>query len=505
MNGSWNDVSQLPDGDGARAPRRSTSGAHRCAAWIAVTLATLVSCRGDWLLPDTGVDVELGAESAAAVEAEMGIVSHAESQALVEAIGRKLVAALEKPTFEYRFAVVDQPESNAFALPGGHIYVSRGLLSLVVSEAELAGVIAHEIQHVERRHSVKRMQKSRRLGVLSLPGRAAAGIISDDLARLVGAPFELVAAGYSRDQETESDVLGQALCARAGYEPAALARILDRMEVFESIGSEEKRRASFFDSHPTTDDRVARLTRDGRALTVAEGAAICANEGELFARLAGLSIGEDPRHGFVRGSAFLHPTFDLYLEFPKDWRVENSPSSVTAVAPNQRGVVVLGVVGEGEPADLATHAEQCAKELEKEYGVKPEERRATTTGGVPAHALIVTDASGEEPTHIYFLWIAYDGIIFQVIGLSTAAQRPLLRAAIDSIRPLTRDELASTHRRSLEVVTATASETLADLGVRTENSWSTQATAVANGLDAALPLREGQPIKIARTRSLSDP
>ncbi len=130
--------------------------------------------------------------------------------------------------FAYRFTVVDQLEPNAFAVPGGYVYVSRGLLALAKSEDEIAGVIAHEIQHVERRHSVKQMRKEFGLGLLALPGQLVGGIVSEDLAALAGKPFEAVAAGYSRDQEREADTLGQPLAAAAGYDPKAMAaRVTD--------------------------------------------------------------------------------------------------------------------------------------------------------------------------------------------------------------------------------------------------------------------------------------
>jgi predicted Zn-dependent protease len=309
---------------------------------VAAAVLSLIAtgCLSNWILPSTNVDSELGAETAKQIETEIGLSAHPAGTALVSGLGAKLVSALQPASFDYRFAILDQPEPNAFAAPGGFIYVSRGLLALATSEDELGGVIGHEIQHVERRHSVKQMQKDRRLGLLALPGRLVAGIISDDLANLVGAPFELVAAGYSRGQETEADTLGQALCARVGYQPAALAAILDRMERFDSIGAAGVRRATFFDSHPSTPDRVTNLTRNAKDLPLGERAPLVPDRDAFLATLDGLMIGADPRSGIVQDRTVVHAGLGCRVEMPAGWTIRTARDSIAAIAPAQDGVAV---------------------------------------------------------------------------------------------------------------------------------------------------------------------
>ena len=461
------------------------------AACLPMLLAACVA------LPSPEVDRQLGSEAAQSVEQDIGLIDDQAPNAYLDRVGQRVANALPGRQFSYRFTVVDQLEPNAFAVPGGYVYVSRGLLALAESEDELAGVIAHEIQHVERRHSVRQMRKEFGLGLLALPGQLVGGIISDDLSALAGKPFEAVAAGYSRDQEREADTLGQPLAAAAGYDPQAMARILQRMERFIGTLSNDKRAPSFFDSHPTTPERVGTLLKRAETIKPGPAAPIAADSAAFFRRLDGLLIGQNPAEGVVRNEAYLHPDLGFRLAFPKGWEVQNSRTAVAAMAPDKKGVVVFGIAGKGEPADLPKIAARFSDKLARQYGAKPEQITGTTAGGLPAHAVVVTDASGGEPAHLYFLWLVMRGTVYQLIGMGPGSERAQVKAMADSLRPLTAAERASITELRLRIATARAGEDLPALSKRSRGALPTPMLAAMNGLPDDARFKGGEWVKVA--------
>lgn len=462
---------------------------------IPAALAALLlsACVG---MPSPEVDRRLGEETAKTVAEDIGLVDDKDLTAYVEAVGRRVAAAVPGKQFAYRFAVVDQAEPNAFAAPGGYIYVSRGLLALTRSEDELAGVLAHEIQHVERRHSVRQMKKEVALGLLALPGVVVGGIVSDDLAALAGKPFEAVAAGYSRDQEREADTLGQPVAAAAGYDPLAIAAILARMERFIETLTDEKRAPTFFDSHPTTPERVATLTTRAGEIAAAKQPPIAAGEPAYLKRLDGLLVGANPAEGVVQGAVFLHPELGFRLAFPKGWAIENSRAAVAAMAPKKDGVAVFGIAGKGEAADLPKIAAAFEEKLARKYRTKPKNLEGATAGGMPARAVVVTDASGKEPVHLYFLWIAMRGTVYQMIGIAPDSQRAVVRGIADSLRPLGEAERASLTELRLRIVPARPGEDLSAVSKRAGGGMAIAPLAAMNGLDAKAKFRGGEPVKV---------
>lgn len=460
----------------------------------ASALALLSACA---TLPSPEVDRKLGEETAKTVEEQIGLIDDKALNDYLERVGQRVASALPSRQFTYQFSVVDQIEPNAFAVPGGYVYVSRGLLALAKSEDEIAGVLAHEIQHVERRHSVKQMRKEFGLGLLALPGVIVGGIVSEDLATLAGKPFEAVAAGYSRDQEREADTLGQPLAAAAGYDPRAMATILDRMERFIGTLTHEKRAPSFFDSHPTTPERVGTLNQRAAGIKPAPARPVAPNEAAFYKRLDGLLVGTNPSEGLVRDEAFLHPDLGFRIVFPKGWSVDNTHTAVAALSPDKKGVAVLGVAGKGTAEDLPKIAAAFSDKLAKKYRTKPSEVMGTTAGGLPARAIYVTDASGKEPMHLYFLWIVLKGNVYQMIGIGPESHRPLVKGVADSLRPLTDAERKSITEMRLRVVTAKAGESLEALSKRSNGALAVPVLAAMNGLPERAAFRGGELVKVA--------
>jgi len=465
-----------------------------------IFLGLFVSGCGTVLQP-VEKDKELGDELAPHVEAYMGVSTDAERTANLQQIGQRLVEVNPDQTFDYQFALLDQWVPNAFALPGGYIYISRGLLALSNNEDELACVVGHEIIHVCRRHSARQMAKARVPTLFALPGAmiSGGGVVSQSLGNLLMAPAAVVGGAYlaahSRQDEFEADQYGQHLAADAGYDPVALAPILARLGDFSQAYTGEKRIPGFFDTHPSTPDRVGRVKRDASNIQWQRQPGVTANSDEYLKGLDGLLVGENPAMGVIQDGNLLHPELDLFITLPEDWKAVNTRQALFAVAPQMDGLLVMGIAGKGtDPEQAAT---QFAEALDREIRTKPDESRSAQVGNLPAHLLTYTNDRGKEPVHMHFLWVAYRGALYQFVGLAPERYRPVLRETALSFRPLNAEEKASIRETRLRVVPARADETLQQLSQRSANVLDVKITAVVNGLDENETLKEGQLVKIA--------
>ncbi|MHC4697188.1 MAG: M48 family metalloprotease [Planctomycetota bacterium] len=463
---------------------------------------SLTSCRtppSEWLLQPVEADRKLGAKVSRQVKEQIGIVDDPELTSYLDAVGQRLTSQIADQRFDYRFQIVDQQEPNAFAAPGGYVYVSRGLLSLANAEDELANVLGHEISHVGRRHTAKQLAKGIAPKLLSLPGKAVGRVVSRDLGRLLNAPVSVFGtafiASYSRRDELEADDLGQQLAAKAGYDPTALAAILNRIENHEQLQTGTRRRASFFDTHPTTPRRVAGITAHAETVERTPQPGIAPEHAEFLQRLDGLLVGDNPANGVFHGQTFLHPALDFRIEFPVGWTTMNAPQAVGAVAQKRDGLVFVGVLGKGTDPEQIGRA--FANSLAEEFGARPSRSESVEVGPLPGYLVTLTDDSGSEPMHMHFLWVACRGLIYQMIGLAPERYRDTLRRTALSFRPLTGEERSSIKQIRLRIVAATDGERLRQLSKRTGNVWDLGETAIANGIDSTEPLGAGQLIKIA--------
>ena len=253
----------------------------------------------------------------------------------VDQVGQNLARAAVLPEVGFSFTVLNNPVVNAFALPGGFVYVTRGLLVLAGNEAELASVLAHEIGHITARHAAQRHKRAAERAVQPgaakppAPGKAAGSEMAER-AEDAGSYVQ----GYSREQEIEADTLGIGYLTRAGYDPAAMPNFLTRLDAHARLQAElmgvpqdQADRMSFTATHPRTADRVA-----AAALLAGEvaGAALGLGEERYLRQIDGILYGDDPDQGFVRGREFLHPKLKFRFEVPAGFHLFNSTARVIA-------------------------------------------------------------------------------------------------------------------------------------------------------------------------------
>lgn len=260
--------------------------------------------------------------------------------AYVAAIGGRLAANSELPDLNFRFTVLDSDIVNAFALPGGYIYVTRGLVALANSEAELASVLAHEIGHVTGRHTAQRYNQA--IG-LSLGGAILGAAIGNQVASdLLQQGAQLYLLGYSRGQEYEADQLGIRYLVRTGYDPYAEADFLQSLENHAALeahlsGQENGRSSEFFSTHPQTTKRAREAVDAARASGVPVESRPRLRD-RFLEQIDGLIFGGSPEHGYIRGQTFAHPELRFQFTAPRELRLVNQPDAV--IAKGQSGIQV---------------------------------------------------------------------------------------------------------------------------------------------------------------------
>ncbi len=445
-------------------------------------------------------EIAVGRSAAQQVEREMGLVRDPELVAYVRALGSRLAALSPRKDLAYDFNVVDMAEANAFALPGGHIYVSRGLLAISNSEDELANVIGHEIGHVAARHHAQRQTRQQQVGMLSALGTLAAAVVGGaEAAQGVGQLSQIAGGGYlaahSRDEERQADEIGQALAANAGWDPTGMARFLNTLEHETTLKLGHARRPGFLDTHPATPERVESAWARARRLARTPARPIARDRAAYLAKLDGLVVDEDPAGGLFEDTLFRQPELNFRVSFPSGWRTSNSPNAVAAAAPDQSALIQLVIAAKGSDPRAAAQ-----KDLAKQ-DVPVVSHGPVSISGLGGYQVRLSQPSEQGKIGGLFTWIAHDGRIYRLECIAAEARfarfTPLCERTTRSFRPLDGADRGKIRAHVLRIETARPDESLARLGERTGNVWSPERTAVANGMGKALALPSDRLLKIA--------
>lgn len=444
-------------------------------------------------------DQQLGEKSAKQVEMMMGLYPDSVVNDYVDRIGSRLTNALGPSPFEFKFFVVDMAEPNAFALPGGYIYVSRGLLSLVNEEDELVGVMGHEMIHVTKRHSVKQMKKSILPSILMLPGALVGGLVNEDLGNVINAPIslgsELFLMNYSRRQEKEADLFGVELASEAGYNPTKLAIILNHLsEEVENLTGEAEQK-SYFSSHPFTPKRVDDLNKHAQSLSWKVVAPIASDKQSLFEILRGMYVGSNPEQGIFDENKFLHPELNLSIQFPEKWKTVNVPVAVGAFEEDGNAQIILTLEDKFSSADSA--ANTFALKYEKMTEKKPLKNEPVLINGLKARHVSIREKNDETTVLLHSWWIHKDSLLLNVIGASLPHFEKEILDVLNSLNNLSETEKIKITGLKLNFAEANTGESIADFCQRTSNAWSVDETAIMNGIDKSKALQKGQLLKIA--------
>lgn len=438
----------------------------------------------------------IGAQEHPKILAEFGgAYQDPELNAYVNRIGDELVSISEQPDLDFTFTVLDTPIVNAFALPGGYVYVTRGLVELANDEAELAGVMAHEIGHVTARHSAERYGSNvaatiANIGVAILAGGQAAQASSTATA--------LALQSYSRDQELEADTLGVRYLARNSYDPEAMASFLESLQAHSRLEAELAGKAGAADqfnimqTHPRTSDRIEQAIQRASAIQVANPQRL---RDRFLQRLDGTVYGDSRQQGFVRGNAFLHPVLRFAFEAPRGFRLTNTPSAVVGASPGgARMVFDGGGKFTGTMPDYVSDQWARGSQLR---GLQPISR----PGVDGATALTEVRGNGSQLEARIAALRTEQGQIYRMIyatpNLGGSDDSAFLRS-IESFRLLGAAEAAALTPYRIELYSVRPGDTAAALAERFpyDDGFDLKRFLVLNGLSQGAALTPGQQVKL---------
>ena len=408
---------------------------------------------------------QIGAQEHVKVVKQFGIYQDKDIQLYVSEVGQRLAKNTERPDVSYKFFLLDTPMVNAFALPGGYVYITRGILALANSESEMASVLAHEIGHITARHSAERYSR----GVVTNLGAAilSSAIGSSTVSDVLGIGTDIYMKSYSREQENQADSLGIRYLSRAGYSPQAMSSFLHSLqrdtEFNQRLSGKNNpaQKVDFFSTHPATAERIGKTAAQAQRYP-ANG--VVNREGYLK-RISGMVYGDNSAQGFVRGNSFYHPDMGFKFDVPKGFKIVNRPEQVIGIAKDGTLIVF----------DMQTNG-QGISPMEYLRGVMLEGRKVDdaeniTINGLPAATASFRGKVNGRPMTIRLVAIHWrqDQIVRFQIAMPlniTSDKVKALRASTYSFRPMTKREIMNIKPYKLIVITAKPGDGVASLSKR---------------------------------------
>lgn len=435
-----------------------------------------------------GREIEMGREGAAQVEASIGLYQDDALQDYVSEIGLRMAAVSERAHLPWRFRVVEDPVINAFALPGGFIYVARGILANFNSEAELAAVLGHEIGHVTARHSVEQISRAQ----LAQIGFGLGSIFAPEIASasdFVGLGLNLLFLKYGRDAERQSDELGLRYMGRVGYDKREMVSVFTMLErTSEARGGSSI--PTWLSTHPDPGDRLertARLIHESGGMT----GGIVRRE-QYLRRIDGLVFGKNPRLGYFREELFLHPELEFQVRFPDGWKTRNLSQAVVGVSPRRDALIQLTIESADTPDD-------AARDFFSQSGVD---------GGVTSRARIngLTAVSGEFRARSQqgtlagvVTFVRHGGNTYQLLGYTSSRRfrtfEGIFRSSFDSFERLTDRSALAVRPKRVRLVTLDEPMTIERFAERYPSTVSLETLALINGVGAGETLQAGRTYK----------
>lgn len=459
---------------------------------IGVAACTTNQATGDrqftGLLP-VEKEKQVGAQEHQKVEAQFGKFMTGPIADYVSRVGQKVAANTERKDIQYRFYTIDSPIVNAFALPGGYIYISRGLLTLANSEAELAAVLGHEIGHVTGRHAAERMGQSALAGI----GAAVVGIASGNAAvgRATSLGANLYVASYSRGQELESDELGVRYLSRSGYDPMAMSDFLRSLDAQSKLEGGDKG-FSYFSTHPITGQRVTAAAAEARKFT--------ANNNEERAaylqKINGLTYGDSSNQGFVKDNKFFHPEIGFKFNVPEGSKVNNGAQQVVMTHPNGSVIVFDMARDKANPSAYQILTQNILKGKNA-----TDAERVTVNGMNAATASFQGSLQGKSTTIrvVVYEWAPGQYFRFQMAMSPSANQAFVneLKRMTYSFARMSSSEKNAVKPKTLRVLAAPAGATVASMAAKMDvEGDKTKHFLVLNALPSNATIRAGAPYKI---------
>ncbi|MEZ6185181.1 MAG: M48 family metalloprotease [Planctomycetota bacterium] len=469
-------------------------------AWLAVLQGCVtnpVTGEKEFTLVSKAQEKELGAEADPEIVAQYGLVDDPALAAYVNELGQRLVGVSHTPNEQFTFRLLDDPIVNAFALPGGYCYLTRGILAHLNSEAAMVGVLGHEVGHVTARHGANRMTNQLLLGgVLGI-----ASSLGDDAATLssvAGAGLSLLLLKYSRDDERQSDSLGVKYGTALGYDTHDMAEFFHTLQ---RLSGEGGFLPSFTSTHPDPGERFTTINQLS-AEAPQPGPSYVTNRDAYLRRLEGLIYGADPRQGYVQSGQFNHPELRFRFPIPSGWLVANGRSQVTLATEQQDAAVIVQITNEASPQAAADAFTKDAAIVEQERG------QVNVPAGPGVRVLSQVKQQDGSTLAVVSTFVAYGGKVYAFHGLcewgALATYRPTLESVADGFAQLTDAALINVTPTVLKIVETSQAapfrDQVADYPLPPRADADLERLALLNGVQVDTQIPAGRLLKVLVSR-----
>ncbi len=442
-------------------------------------------------------EIAIGQESHPEILAEFGRVENPDLQKYFSQLGQQLAKISHRPELPWTFTVLDSPVVNAFAVPGGNIYLTRGILAYMNNEAELAGVLGHEIGHVTARHSVTQISQQQLMGL----GLGLGSIFSSRFRQFSGLAemgMGILLLKYSRDHERQSDQLGIEYMSQLGYDPVQISTFF---EVFEGLREEEGNAIpNWLSSHPDPPDRIEATAAAAEKIKRENpDRPYRVNRNALLSRIEGIIYGENPREGFVEGGRFYHPDLRFQLDIPKGWKTQNTKRAVVFIEPQERAVVQLTLA---PPTEEGT-PESVGYSLARQDGIRFINGAPLEINGNDAFVGRYRLPGQGDSVEVLAGFISYGDYIYQLAGMTPSSAygsySRVFEGTIRGFRRLTDKRILSVQPDRIRIYRAKGGETLRSI-LKSQPQARTDLDDIAllNRIDPDQKLSAGARVKLIR-------
>lgn len=465
--------------------------AYAPLALAAACATNPVTGKSELSLVSESQEVEIGRQETEKVRQSIGFYDDPAVQSYVAGIGKGMAAESERPELPWEFHVVNDASVNAFALPGGFIFITRGLMTSVVNEAELAAVLGHEIGHVTYRHSVQQISRAQ----VAQLGLGVGSILSNTVAQfggVLGQGLGLLFLKYGRDAENEADRAGFRYALNQNYDVRQMINMFAVLEGVSQLSGDKGKLPEWLSTHPNPGTRIqnteARLDTLSRDLSNA-----IVNRDGYLRRIRGMPYGDDPRQGYFRGNAFLHPDLRFQLVFPDGWKTQNTAQAVVAVSPNQDAIVQLALAGNTPPA-------QAARQFLSQEGIRPGDATTQSINGLPAATSYFSAQSQQGVIAGIVSFLSYRGTTYGILAYAAAdnfrSYDNAIQRTIGSFRELNDPSALNVQPARVELVQVNEAMTVTEFNQRYPSTIRIEEVALINGLEGPdAPVRPGRTYK----------
>ena len=481
--------------------RRFSWTSKTAAHWLLTLTLLVTACsvnpatgERQFILIGEGSEIAMGREADQQISASMGLYDDPALQAYLTQLGNRLAAQSERPNLPWSFKLLDDPIVNAFALPGGFLYITRGIMAHFDSEAQLASVVGHEIGHVTGRHSVEQLSRAQ----LAQVGLAVGTVFGPEQLQGVfgaaGAGLGLLFLKFGRDDERQADDLGLRYMVRGGYDPREMPGVfamLGRVSAASSGGGGGGRVPEWLSTHPNPENREERIQQAIAGMATDFSGRVVGRNSYLD-RLDGMVFGPDPRDGFFEGALFMQPRLRFRITFPDGWQTQNQRQAVLGVNEKQDAIIQLSLASQSTP-------DAAARTFLSQEGLSGSTPQRTTINGLRAVTTDFRAVTSQDTLAGSAVFVAYDGNVYQIIGYGIAdtwrSNRDDVQRSFGSFGELRDPEALGKQPLRLDIVTLPRAMTVQQFAEAYPSEVPVERLVLINQLDGGATIPAGIKLK----------